>query len=118
MVHFWQAYTVGREPRPDEVHVREVIKKFADRGIQVVGVHGTEGAGRMSRFIAEQDIDWPCFVDRDNQSAEAWKTERRRNMIYLIDRQGKLRQTQVYQGDLQRALEVMLDEDESDNPKK
>lgn len=115
VVHFWRALTLGREPRPDEVHVRDVMKKFEGRGVEVVGIHSTEGAGRMERFIEEQEIDWPCYVDEDDKSAEAWQTGRRRNRIFLIGKDGKVRVENLYQGDLERALELLLAE-ESDQP--
>ena len=116
VVHFWKALSLGREPRPDELHVKKVMAKFADRDVQVVGVHVTAGAEGMEQFITEQDIDWPCFADQDNKSSELWKNYRnQRNRLYLIDREGKLQMAHVYLGDLENAVEMMLDADE--NPK-
>ena len=60
-----------------------------------------------------RDSDWPCFTDQDNKSSELWKNYRnQRNRLYLIDREGKLQMAHVYLGDLENAIEMMLDADE------
>ncbi|MFK7766315.1 MAG: redoxin domain-containing protein [Mariniblastus sp.] len=109
IVHFWNGWTLGPRPRPDEVHVRNVMAEFADRDVQVVGVHSTELAERMPAFVKKHGIDWPCVVDKDNLSKAAWGSPQR-NGLFLIDRAGKVQMAGVYQGDLKRAIEKMLEE--------
>ena len=109
IVHFWTAYSIGRKPRPDEVHVRNVVSEFKDADIQVVGVHSTARGEVMEAFIKEQGIKWPCIVDKDDLTKKAWGSPRR-NGLFLIDRKGNVKMAGVYQGDLKNAIEMMLKE--------
>ncbi len=107
LVDFWRAH-VGHS-RDENVHVKKIYEKYKDRGVKVIGIHTTRDAHRMADFISAHEIPWPCAVDKDNETANAWHTDRRYG-IYLLDCEGNVRMSNIYPGDLQRALEIVLDE--------
>lgn len=88
---------------------RRFFEKYKDRGLKVAGVHTTRDGHRMPGFVTRHAIAWPCGVDKDNQTADAWHTSRRYG-IYLLDRDGNVRMANIYPGDLDRAVEMILDE--------
>lgn len=108
VVHFWRALTIGREARPDELHVRDITAQFSSDDVQVIGVHIVDDETRMRTFVEEQDIEWPCFVDTDGATVADWHSSGKRNDLYIVDVEGNVLMGGVYQGDLERALNIAV----------
>src|SRR5205809_852953 len=74
-------------------------RKYQAKGLSVVGVHTPEtddehDAGRLARFVKDNDISWPVVIDSDyavweRYGVDAWPT------VLLIDRGGTIRATFV-----------------------
>lgn len=81
---------------------------YADQGLEIVGVHMTEYAEQFDAFIAHHKIVWPESIDREENTAKAWKANY--PAYYLIDRTGTLRFADLYRQHLDAAIEELLRE--------
>jgi hypothetical protein len=63
----------------------------------------------MPAFVAKHGIDWPVAVDARGETVEALLVDSYPD-YYLIDRAGRLRVADLANGDLDRAVQMLLDE--------
>ncbi len=91
-------------------HLKELYAEHKDRGLIVIGVHTTNAGDRMAKFAASQEIDYPIAVDVDGKTVKAFRVDSYPD-YYLIDRAGNLRVADLANGDLDRAVEVLLNEE-------
>ncbi|QEG20240.1 redoxin domain-containing protein [Mariniblastus fucicola] len=104
IVHFWRSRPYNQEKPPSD-HIAEVIAKFPDADIQVVGVHRSGGLDFFKRYLIEYDVQWPCVVDKASESAKLWHNlGKGRDHLYLIGRNGKIKAARIYIGDLENAV--------------
>ncbi len=68
--------------------VEAIYKKFADKGLTVIGVHSNKASESVAEFLKENDITFPVVVDTGD-SAKAYRIESYPT-YFLIDRQGKV----------------------------
>lgn len=93
LVHFWTLGCINcKHNLPAYNHLQ---KKFAGRGVEVIGVHTPETPGE-SKFanvrssIKKWGITYPVLVDNDNTNWNRWH-QQFWPTAYLIDRTGKIR---------------------------
>jgi thiol-disulfide isomerase/thioredoxin len=90
-------------------HLKELYHKHKDDGLVIIGVHTTRGGENMDDFVKEQGIDWPVAVDVDGKTVKAFQVDSFPD-YYLIDRQGILRVADLVNGDLDRAVRILVKE--------
>jgi Leucine-rich repeat (LRR) protein len=113
LVYFWQSFPPEiTQEDGDTLAVADAEKQFRDRGLKVFCIHRTDGAANMAARMRDLQMKWPTAVDVEGQSATAWHASGR-NCVYLLDAEGNIRMAQVYLGDLERALEVLMAEHEA-----
>lgn len=55
-------------------HNNEIVARYADKGVVVLGVHdSSRGVDKIAQIVREKQIAYPVAVDRDGLSAKAWK---------------------------------------------
>lgn len=64
----------------------------------------------MAGFAEEQGIDYPIAIDVEDRTKKAFRVDSFPD-YYLIDRAGNLRVADLANGDLDRAVEVLLAEE-------
>jgi len=115
LVEFW---TFGcYNCRNVEPHVKDWYRKYAERGLQVIGVHAPETAyerdvDNVKHYLADHHIAYPVAVDGDFATWErygtsAWPT------WYLIDKHGVVRHVHVGEGayaETEHEIEALLAE--------
>lgn len=91
--------------------VREVYKRYAERGLQVVGVHSPEfdeehDLSNVKKAIARLDVPYPVAIDNDFR---IWKSFGNRYWpsLYLLDRSGRIVWSHV--GELHRETPAWAD---------
>ena len=88
---------------------KEVMNRFKDRGVEIVGVSLDKDRAKLDAVVARENMFWPQFFD-----GQGWKNEiavkfgiQSIPALWLVDRQGILRDTYGRQ-DLAVKLESML----------
>lgn len=80
-----------------------------DQGLVLIGIHSTRGGEKAADFVKEQGITWPIAVDREGATQAAFAADSFPD-YYVIDRQGRVRVADLANGDLDRAIEMLLAE--------
>ena len=86
-------------------------ERFGPDGFEVVGVHTTNRAEGMADYLAEEPVPWPCAADVGNATVEAYAVPAYPT-LYLVDAAGTLRFAGLHRGDLARAVDFLLTEDD------
>lgn len=89
--------------------LRELAQRHEDQGLVLIGVHTTRGGEQMADYVAESGIDYPVALDIESRTTSAYAVDSYPD-YYLIDRAGNLRVADLSNGDLERAIEVLLAE--------
>jgi thiol-disulfide isomerase/thioredoxin len=89
-----------------EPYVKSWHRKYADRGLVVIGVHTPEfdferDRANVRRYVAEHDIRYRVAIDDtfttwDRYASLGWPT------LYLIDKQGIIRHVRIGEGGYSR----------------
>lgn len=90
-------------------HLLELANKNGPRGLVVIGVHTSSGAGKVKAFVDEQKITYPVCTDVDNATTTAFAVDSYPD-YYLIDRAGNLRVADLQNSALDAAIETLLAE--------
>jgi thiol-disulfide isomerase/thioredoxin len=115
LVEFW---TFGCfNCRNVEPQVKAWYRRYADRGLVVVGVHTPEfayekDAAAVARYVTDHDIRYPVVTDNDyaiwnRYGNHYWPA------MYLIDKRGIIRYVRVGEGgydDTERTIQTLLAE--------
>jgi beta-lactamase regulating signal transducer with metallopeptidase domain/thiol-disulfide isomerase/thioredoxin len=113
LVHFWGAWC--GPCRAQQPALAALYKKYADQGLEVVGVHTTDSAEGFDEFVEQHTIEWPEAVDRDERTTDAWGVTGYPS-YYLIDRQGNLRFADLFRRHLEAAVVALIAEPAPDDP--
>ena len=89
--------------------MNELARKYADKGVVLIGVCHRQGGEKMAATVKERGISYPVCVDRDGKTNEAYTVDSYPD-YYLIDRQGRLRGADVSTAGLEKAIEALLAE--------
>jgi thiol-disulfide isomerase/thioredoxin len=89
--------------------IRRLHNEYAEHGLVVIGVHSTKDADKAAEYVESNKLDWPIAVDKDEQTEKEFAV-RNWPTCYLIDRQGKMRVAAIYKGDLEAAIQTLLEE--------
>jgi peroxiredoxin len=89
--------------------LKKLYSKYKDKGLVVIGVHTKSAGDKMPDFVKAQGINYPVALDADGKTIAAFKVDSFPD-YYLIDKKGNLRVADLQNGDLDRALKVLLAE--------
>lgn len=88
VVNFWASWCIPcREEFPI---LRDMRERYADNGLEVIGIVHDDGPEAARRFAADFDADWPMVVDPDDVAWNAYNAQLV-PMTYFIDRDGIVR---------------------------
>ncbi len=87
--------------------------RYADQGLVIIGVHTTNGGDKMAEMAKSSAIPYPLAIDSNNLTKQAFAVDSYPD-YYLIDRAGNLRVADLSNGDLERAVKVLLAESAED----
>jgi len=88
--------------------LRELHDMYHKQGLVIVSIHSTDDAESLGSFLKTINFPWANCIDTENQTAEAYAVERWPS-VYLIDRDGILKIVNPRSGDLEQAVQFMLD---------
>ncbi len=86
-----------------------MVERYKDRGLVLIGIHTQNGGDRMPDYVKNESIAFPIALDHEGKTVQAFKVDSYPD-YYLIDRSGNLRVADLSNGDLERVVQILLDE--------
>jgi len=120
VVYFWATWCAPCQAATNEI--KEVYKKYRDKGLEVVGISLDEDRDRLTDYIRKNEIPWAQQFDGrlwENEIARKWAINSVPT-VFLVDKLGKLVSRDA-RGGLEEQLPALLDakvEPAKDEPKK
>lgn len=110
VLHFWATYNA--QTCSEALKLKTLYGKFKDKGFEVLGVCLDEKKNDLRQFVASRRLPWPQHWD-----GRGWKDEVATQFevnfipqLWLMDRQGVLRQINPGTQQLQPSIEALLNE--------
>ena len=88
-------------------HTNKMKKKYAKKGVVIIGVCNQRGAEKMAATVKKHGIEYPVAVDAGTNAS--YKVSSYPD-YYVIDRRGILRWADVANNDVEKAIEILLRE--------
>ena len=102
----WCTTCIGLIP-----HHNELAKKYQAKGLVFIGICDADGSEKMPEVAKHYGIEYPIAVDLKNATSEVYKADSTPD-FYLIDRKGNLRWADIVTEDVDRAIELLLAEED------
>lgn len=93
--------------------VNRLIKKYGDRGLVVVGVHGDEGWNDAERVAKQRHAAFATARDAGGAFRAAMHVDQDPD-FYVLDRSGRIRYADIETSSLDRAVSGLIDESVED----
>jgi beta-lactamase regulating signal transducer with metallopeptidase domain/thiol-disulfide isomerase/thioredoxin len=107
MLDFWGAWCGPcREAMP---RLKALYERYHDDGLEIVGAHTTNGAEEMAAYVEAESLPWPVAADVGEQTVKAFHVNTYPD-VYFIDRAGVLRMADLDEGEIEKAIEMLLAE--------
>ena len=90
-------------------HLKELAEKHANDDLVVIGIHTDNDADKGPDYVRDEAIRYPVAFDTNNEVIARFHVDSYPD-YYLIDRSGKLRFADLSNGDVDRAVEMLLAE--------
>jgi hypothetical protein len=93
-------------------HERSLVKKYADKPFEIVGINSDRDRDKLKERMAEEEITWPSFFDGGGTGgpiASAWNVSGWPT-IYVLDGEGRIRFKDVRGEAMDAALEELMGE--------
>ena len=94
-------------------HNNELQKKYADKGVVIIGVCAISGGEKMAQTVKEHGIEYAVALDTGakGDTLEAFKADSFPD-YYIIDRKGNLHWGDVVNSDVEMAIQLLLAEND------
>jgi cytochrome c biogenesis protein CcmG/thiol:disulfide interchange protein DsbE len=90
-------------------HTNELMKKYADKGVVIIGVCAVKGAEKMAATVKAKGIEYPVAIDDGGATGLAYRIDSFPD-YYIIDRKGNLRWGDMVNTDLEKAIKILIQE--------
>lgn len=90
-------------------HNKELLAKFKDKGLVIIGITHPRGSEKVDETIKEHAIDYPVAIDSKSETIKAYRVNGYPD-YYIIDKQGKLRVADCSNAKVEEAVEALLEE--------
>jgi len=92
-------------------HERSLVKNLANEPFAIIGVNSDPDKDKLRPRLAEENITWRSFWDRDTSGpiATAWNVQGWPT-VYVLDHEGKIRYRDVQGEQLDAAIEKLIAE--------
>lgn len=89
--------------------MNELYKKFADKGLVIVAVHSDKDTAKGKSAITETKMEFPVAFDEAGKLMKTLGCDSYPDYV-LLDRKGVIRVVDLANGDVPRAVEVLINE--------
>jgi len=93
-------------------HTNELQKKYADQGVVFVAVCAPKGGEKMEQTVKGRGIKYATALDTGTGDTFAAFKANSYPDYYIIDRKGNLRWGDLKNGDLEKAIKLLIAEKE------
>ncbi len=90
-------------------HTNELMEKYEDEGLVIIGVCHPRGVEKMSQVVEEHGIKYAVCADESGEICESYMVNSYPD-YYFIDRLGKLRIIDCKNGNVEDAIKALLAE--------
>ena len=90
-------------------HTNEMAKKYADKGVVIIGVCAPNGGEKMAATVKDRGIKYPVALDDGKATFTGFKANSYPD-YFIIDRNGNLRWGDIANKDVEKAIEILLKE--------
>jgi len=90
-------------------HNNELAKKYADKGVAVVGACGGGQEERMNAVVDETKMEYPTGKANE-QTTKAWGVQWWPHYV-VVDRKGKIRAVGIKPDYVEKVIEALMEED-------
>jgi hypothetical protein len=90
-------------------HLIELHEKYKDQ-VVIIGVHSKNGGDTMADFVKTSKIPYPVAHDSTGKPQAAYNADSFPD-YFVIDKKGILRVADLKNGELDRAIEAMVNEE-------
>ena len=90
-------------------HNNELQEKYADRGVQFLGVTTSHGQEKLDQMIEKHSIVYPIAKDPDLETVQAWKASFFPT-YYAVDRDGIVRGVALNPSKIEDVITMLLEE--------
>jgi thiol-disulfide isomerase/thioredoxin len=90
-------------------HVQELYKKYKDKGLVVIGIHSDKDDVKGKAAVTEWGMTWPVVMDGAAANLKAFSCDSFPDYC-LIDRKGVVRFCDLANGEVDKAVETLLNE--------
>ncbi|MFT4589896.1 MAG: cytochrome c biogenesis protein CcmG/thiol:disulfide interchange protein DsbE [Limisphaerales bacterium] len=92
-------------------HTNEMAEKYAKKGVVIIGVCAPRGGEKMAATAKQHNIKYAIALDIDGATMKAFKANSYPD-YFIIDRKGNLRWGDIANRDAEKAIELLLKEDD------
>ncbi len=90
-------------------HLKELHEKHAKDGLVILAVHSMRGKETCAAFVKKNSIPYTVAIDTEGKTAKAYYVDGYPD-YHVIGRDGKVRYGDLFNGDVDRAIELLLAE--------
>jgi len=98
------------EPLAAVPHTIELQKKYADQGVVFIAVCAPSGGEKMERTVKDRGITFATALDTGKGDTFAAFKANSYPDYYIIDRKGNLRWGDLKNGDVEKAIKLLIAE--------
>ncbi len=90
-------------------HNNELSEKYAKDGVVFVAVCAQSGVEKMADTVKSKGLKYASVADEKGETVAAYKVNSYPD-YYIIDRKGNLRWGDIANGDVEKAIKILLEE--------
>jgi internalin A len=108
VVYFWEA----SDNRSIDMigKLKHLHDENNERGLAIVAIHSSKDPVAAEMYVSPLLMPWPVGIDKEDKTKTSWKVDSCPS-FYLVDRGGKLRFADLFPGQLEEAVEQLIEED-------
>lgn len=89
--------------------LKEIYEKYRDKGLVIIAIHSDPKKDEMVKAVKEFEMHWYVALDAEHLTMKAFHADSYPD-YYLIDRRGNVRFADLANSEVERAVELLINE--------
>ena len=94
-------------------HERSLVKKYENDPFVIIGIN-SDGLNKYNRNVEAKGVTWRSFMQGSAKGPISTRWSAGWPTIYLIDHKGVIRHVNIYDEEMEKALDTLIDEAKAD----